>query len=112
MDTWIGAPCSSRYTGLLAALPAAPRVAETSGIILGSTGEAHTPRLILRSSTSRAILAVSLSALSARREMGTSTLFLTRSGDDRGLERSPEPHAWAHGDASSFPADQSPPFLL
>lgn len=26
--------------------------------------------------------------------METSTLFLTRSDDDRGLERSPGPHAW------------------
>lgn len=71
------------------------------------------PRLILRSSTSGTVHVVSLSALPAAclpGEMGTSTLFLTHSLDDRGLERSLEPPRMGpHGNASSFPVGRSVP---
>lgn len=90
MYTWIGAPCSSRYTGLHSCTAAAQRLLRRAEYTCwhrrGPHASINSPIQHVRNHPRRLLCLPCLPG-----EMETSTLFLTRLDDDRGLERSLEP---------------------
>lgn len=93
MYTWTGAPCCRRYTGLHSCTAAAQgllrRAEYTCWHRRGPHASTNSPIQHVRNHPRPLLCLPCLPGLPG--EMETSTLFLTRLDDDRGLERSLEP---------------------